>query len=164
LAHEINGSLVIGFCFIESMIEMNQWINFLCPLNETSGRFLPLGYLFSFLIETPICSSVCRRGIRSGAECSPESGLTACTYPIVVLVICRSLSPAPRAQFYLIIAETFAPVAECALFWLAYGEAEQFGKASMWRDFGADCHRQPRVILIAARFKCLRWFGLRVED
>jgi hypothetical protein len=31
--------------------------------------------------------------------------------------------------FYLVIAETFAPVAECLLFWLA------FGKEARWRDF-----------------------------
>ena len=34
-----------------------------------------------------------------------------------------------RAVF-LSVAETFAPVAECLLFWLA------FGKESRWRDFG----------------------------
>jgi len=30
---------------------------------------------------------------------------------------------------FLLVAETFAPVAECALFWMA------FGKESTWRDF-----------------------------
>ena len=33
-----------------------------------------------------------------------------------------------RAVF-LLVAETFAPLAECALFWLA------FGKQTTWRDF-----------------------------
>jgi hypothetical protein len=32
--------------------------------------------------------------------------------------------------FYLLVAETFAPLAECLLFWLA------FGKEARWRDFG----------------------------
>jgi len=31
---------------------------------------------------------------------------------------------------YLLVAELFAPVAECTLFWLA------FGKEAKWRDFG----------------------------
>jgi len=31
---------------------------------------------------------------------------------------------------FLLVAETFAPLAECALFWLA------FGKQATWRDFG----------------------------
>jgi hypothetical protein len=35
------------------------------------------------------------------------------------------------------VAETFAPVAECILFWLAFGTTTDFGKGSMWRDFGA---------------------------
>jgi hypothetical protein len=30
---------------------------------------------------------------------------------------------------FLLVAETFAPVAECVLFWLA------FGKDATWRDF-----------------------------
>jgi hypothetical protein len=38
---------------------------------------------------------------------------------------------------YLLVAETFAPVAECILFWLAFGSAAELGKRSMWRDFGA---------------------------
>jgi hypothetical protein len=35
------------------------------------------------------------------------------------------------------VAETFAPIAECGVFWRAFGESEQLGKGSMWRDFGA---------------------------
>ena len=62
--------------------------------------------------------------------------MTACTYPIVVLVFPVVLASASRTV-YLIIAEIFAPVAECVLFWLAYGERELIGKAAMWRDFGA---------------------------
>jgi hypothetical protein len=31
---------------------------------------------------------------------------------------------------FISVAETFAPVAECLLFWLA------FGKETRWRDFG----------------------------
>jgi hypothetical protein len=41
-----------------------------------------------------------------------------------------------RATF-LLVAETFAPVAECVLFWLAFGSAAEVGRRSMWRDFGA---------------------------
>jgi len=28
-------------------------------------------------------------------------------------------------------------VAECVLFWLAYGDSEELGKVSMWRDSAA---------------------------
>jgi len=46
--------------------------------------------------------------------------LTACTYPIVVLVLPYIVwKPFGRAA-YLGVAETFAPLAECVFFWLAY--------------------------------------------
>jgi hypothetical protein len=99
-------------------------------------RFFPLGYLFSILIETPVLviglssRHPIRRRLWAGIW------LTACTYPIVVLVLPLALANLSRTG-YLVVAEIFAPVAECALFWLAYGESEQVGKASMWRDFGA---------------------------
>lgn len=92
-------------------------------------RFLPIGYFFTIAIETPILllglsrHHPVRRRLLSGIW------LTACTYPIVVLVLPLLLRAYSRT-FYLSIAETFAPVAECLLFWAA------FGKETRWRDFG----------------------------
>jgi hypothetical protein len=82
--------------------------------------FLPVGYLFTISIETPVLffglspHHSKRRRILAGLW------LTACTYPIVTLVLPLLLVDHSRA-FYLLIAEVFAPVAECALFWLAFG-------------------------------------------
>src|SRR6185436_19251310 len=45
--------------------------------------------------------------------------LTACTYPIVVLVLPTIFFGMPRWQ-YLAVAETFARVAECLIFWVAF--------------------------------------------
>jgi hypothetical protein len=58
--------------------------------------------------------------------------LTACTYPVVVLVLPPLLG---FGTVYLVVAETFAPVAECALFWAAFGSREEAWRPSMWRDF-----------------------------
>ena len=91
-------------------------------------QFLPVGYLLTIAIETPILfvglssHHSKRRRILAGLW------LTACTYPIVTLVLPLLLVDHSRA-FYLLIAEVFAPVAECALFWLA------FGREATWRDF-----------------------------
>ena len=91
-------------------------------------QFLPVGYLLTIAIETPILfiglssHHSKRRRILAGLW------LTACTYPIVTLVLPLLLVEHSRA-FYLLIAEVFAPVAECLLFWLA------FGKEAKWRDF-----------------------------
>ena len=46
--------------------------------------------------------------------------LTACTYRIVVLVMPLLVPPSWGRAGYLAIAETFAPAAECALFWIAF--------------------------------------------
>ncbi len=97
-------------------------------------RFLPLGYLLTILIETPIlCIGLSRRH-PLGRKLLAGIWLTACTYPIVTLVLPLLFAPERRA-LYLVVAETFAPAAECTLFWLAFGKMEEVGKTSVWRDF-----------------------------
>ena len=63
--------------------------------------------------------------------------VNACTYPIVVLVL-PYLVWVPFGRIaYLAVAETFAPVAECSLFWLAFGSAQLRFRISMY-------HQAPR--------------------
>jgi hypothetical protein len=100
-------------------------------------QFLLVGYLFSIAIETPILMlglsprHPMRRRIFAGIW------LTACTYPIVVLVLPQLTYQTPDDRLrYLLVAEIFAPVAECTLFWLAFGTRAEFGRRSMWRDLG----------------------------
>jgi len=122
-------------------------------------RFFPLGYLFSILIETPVLliglssRHPIRRRLWAGIW------LTACTYPIVVLVLPLALANLSRTG-YLVVAEVFAPVAECVLFWLAYGESEQVGQASMWRDFGAIVLANLASFLGGEVLNAYGWFGL----
>jgi hypothetical protein len=122
-------------------------------------RFFPLGYLFSILIETPVLliglsqRHPIRRRLFAGIW------LTACTYPIVVLVLPLVLASISRAK-YLVVAEVFAPVAECLLFWLAYGESDQVGKASMWRDFSAIVIANLASFLGGEVLNAYGWFGL----
>jgi hypothetical protein len=99
-------------------------------------RFLPLGYLFTVAIETPILFFALSPHHPRRHRILAGLWLTACTYPIVTLVLPLLLENYSRAT-YLLVAETFAPVAECVLFWLAFGSAAEVGKRSMWRDFGA---------------------------
>ncbi len=97
--------------------------------------FLPLGYAVSVLVETPFLLLLLsprhpfRRCLFAGFW------LTACTYPVVILVMHPLLGG--TYWLYLLVAETFAPAAECALFWLAFGKREEFGRRSMWQDFAA---------------------------
>jgi hypothetical protein len=107
--------------------------------------WMPGHYLITIAIETPILliGLSARHSWQVRLFCGVW--LTACTYPIVVLVLplLFGLTPEVFAQAretdsprlaYLIVAETFAPAAECALFWLAFGKRELVGTRSMWQD------------------------------
>ena len=93
-------------------------------------HFLPIGYLFTIAIETPILFFGLSAHHSKLRKVAAGVWLTACTYPIVTLVLPLLLWNHSRAMF-LVVAEVFAPVAECLLFWLA------FGREARWRDFGA---------------------------
>lgn len=113
-------------------------------------RFLPIGYLLTIAIESPVLliglsrHHSLRRRLLSGIW------LTACTYPIVVLVLPLVLVNQSRAVF-LLVAEAFAPVAECVLFWLA------FGKETKWRDFAVIVTANLASFLAGELFNALVW-------
>jgi hypothetical protein len=76
------------------------------------------GYLLSVLIETPALwiglSPVHSRGRKLFAGL----WLTACTYPVVALIMPKLPPP-----YYPWAAEAFAPISECALFATAFRDA-----------------------------------------
>lgn len=88
------------------------------PLNEL-WYFLPVGYLVTILIETPVLLVGLSRKVTIGQRLRCGVWLTACTYPIVVLVLPAIFFDQSRS-LYLTVAEIFAPVGECFLFWLAF--------------------------------------------
>jgi hypothetical protein len=83
-------------------------------------HFFPLGYLLSISIETPVLLIGLSPRHPFGRKLLAGVWLTACTYPIVTLVLPLVFVNSSRT-IYLIVAETFAPAAECVLFWLAFG-------------------------------------------
>ena len=105
-------------------------------------HFLPIGYLFTIAIETPILLLGLSRHHSIKRRLLAGIWLTACTYPIVVLVL--PLVFDQSRTLYLSVAETFAPVAECLLFWAA------FGKETRWRDFGVIVVANLASFLIGA--------------
>ena len=122
-------------------------------------RFLPLGYLLTILIETPILLVGLSRGHPLKRRLFAGVWLTACTYPIVVLVLPLLFAPDQRMS-YLVVAETFAPVAECVLFWLAFGKHEAVGTTSMWRDFTAIIVANLASFGLGEVMNAWSWFGL----
>ena len=122
-------------------------------------RFLPLGYLLTILIETPILIVGLSRRHPLKRKVLTGVWLTACTYPIVVLVLPVLFAQQSRT-FYLLVAETFAPLAECILFWLAFGVREEARKSSMWRDFIAIILANLASFGVGEVFNMYGWFGL----
>jgi len=121
--------------------------------------FLPVGYLFTVALETPVLL-LClaprhpvRRRFLSGLW------LTACTYPVVVLVLPLLFGSSTRFA-YLVAAETFAPVAECALFRAAFGGRDETGRAFMWRDFAAITAANLVSFALGELLNLYGWFGV----
>jgi hypothetical protein len=121
--------------------------------------FLPVGYLFTVALETPVLllglapRHPLRRKFFSGLW------LTACTYPIVVLVLPLLFQSSARLA-YLVTAETFAPVAECALFWMAFGARDEAGRAFAWRDFAAITAANLLSFALGELLNLYEWFGV----
>src|SRR5687768_12910349 len=78
--------------------------------------FLPLGYALTVALETPVLFFGLSPIHSRARRLAYGFWLTACTYPIVVLALTQL--DWPRWQ-YLAVAETFAPLAECLLFYAA---------------------------------------------
>ena len=72
------------------------------------------------------------------------------------------VAAAVRSLFahYLVVAETFAPVAECVLFWLAFGKETEVGTRSMWRDFTAIIVANLASFAAGEVLNAYHWFGL----
>jgi len=117
-------------------------------------RFFPIGYLLTIVIETPIllvglsARHTLRRRLFAGVW------LTACTYPIVILVLPLLFT---SRFIFLLVAETFAPVAECLLFWLAFGGKEG---SVRWRDFAVIVIANLASFGVGEALNAWRWFGL----
>lgn len=119
--------------------------------------FLPFGYLLTILIETPVLlfglspRHPVKRKLLAGVW------LTACTYPIVVLVLPLLFE---SRTAYLIVAETFAPIAECVLFWVAFGKSELLGTYQMSRDFLTIIVANLMSFGLGEVINAYDWFGL----
>jgi hypothetical protein len=101
---------------------------------EALWAFLPKGYALTILVEAPILVLGLSRQFSWKERLFAGIWLTTCTYPVVILVLPLALADCPWWLF-LLIAETFAPVAECALFWLLYTDRSSLRVRATWRNF-----------------------------
>lgn len=82
--------------------------------------FLPRGYLLTIAIEIPILLLGLSPSHPPSRRLIAGCWLTACTYPIVILVLPMTVGAVWGYIAYVVIAETFAPVAECLMFRAAF--------------------------------------------
>lgn len=101
--------------------------------------FLPWGYLFTIALETPVLLVGLSAAHPLSRRLFAGVWLTACTYPIVVLVMPLLIAEVYGQIAFLAVAETFAPAAECLLFWLAFHDSPTVTSPAPFlpRDFAA---------------------------
>lgn len=108
------------------------------PTPADLWAFLPLGFALSVLLELPVLLIGLSRHHSLSRRLLAAVWLTACTYPIVVLVLPLVLRPALSYAGYVAVAEIFAPAAECALFWWAFLRHEpQISRGEIAQDMAA---------------------------
>ena len=106
---------------------MQSWIDslfFQNPSIDNLWRFLPFGYLLTVMVESPVLWMFLPK-LTLMQRVWNCIWLTACTYPIVVLVLPALMTEFSRGT-YLLVAETFAPAAECWVFWFARHGTREF--------------------------------------
>lgn len=121
--------------------------------------FLPLGYVTTILIETPILLFGLSPKLSFKQKFLCGIWLTACTYPVVVLVLPAAIQDFSR-NAYLAVAETFAPVGECLLFWLAFRGKNLLETKDWIRSFIAIVAANLVSFGIGEILNFYSWFGL----
>ena len=126
---------------------------------QTLLLFLPLGYLITVLIEAPVLVFGLSKNFTFRQRLFAGFWLTACTYPIVVLVLPILFADSSRF-LYLLVAETFAPVAECTLFWFAFRNQLNNDFKTKLRNFAVITLANLLSFGIGEILNAVSWFGL----
>ena len=128
------------------------------PISEL-WKFLPFGYLLTILIETPVLLLGLPKPLNLRQRLLCGLWLTACTYPIVILVLPAIFLDNSRT-LYLAIAETFAPVAECLLFWFAYRKIELLSTGAWVQAVAVIVVANLASFGLGEGLNAYSWFGL----
>jgi hypothetical protein len=121
--------------------------------------FFPIGYLFTVAVETPVLLIGLTRRLSFKQRLFAGLWLTACTYPIVVLVLPIVLSSFSRST-YLLVAEVFAALGECALFLVAFKGQLESGFTARLRNCGVIIAANVLSFIGGELLNSTRWFGL----
>lgn len=144
------------FLFFFDEVDFVQTQNL--PLRDL-WLFLPVGYLLTILIETPVLLLGLPSTLSFRQKMLCGIWLTACTYPIVVLVLPAIFFGMPRWQ-YLSVAETFAPLAECLIFWMAFRSKGLLDSSGWMRSFVVIVIANLASFGVGEILNYTGWFGL----
>lgn len=121
--------------------------------------FLPIGYLFTIAVETPVLIFGLSPKVTFRQKLWCGVWLTACTYPVVVLVLPAIFMDQSRT-LYLAVAETFAPAGECLLFWIAFRGKNVLNSSDWARCFAAIMFANLASFGFGEIMNYVGWFGL----
>jgi hypothetical protein len=94
-------------------------------------------YLITIAIEAPILWVALAPVHRWPSRLFAGVWLTACTYPLLGLVLPLALDPHTQRGWYALVGETLVPLAECLLFWVAFIQHRQLPRRVVVRDMAA---------------------------
>ncbi len=100
-------------------------------------RMMAVAYAITVAIELPALLVGLSRRHAIKHRLFTGFWLTACTYPILWLVLPEFFQLPEQHVLYLAVGETFVPIAECLLFWFAFGKTEPQSRGATVRDFAA---------------------------
>jgi hypothetical protein len=120
--------------------------------------FLPFGYILTILIETPILLIGLSPKLSFKQKLACGVWLTACTYPIVVLVLPALMQDFSRFT-YLLVAESFAHFGECVIFWIAFRGKNLLDSGSWVRCFAAILVANFASFSFGELMNYYQWFG-----
>ncbi len=121
--------------------------------------FFPIGYAATILIETPVLLALLPSKISFRQKLACGVWLTACTYPVVVLVLPAAMENFGRF-WYLLVGELFAHFGECVIFWLAFRGRQDLNTKDWIRSFSAVLLANFASFVIGEILNAYRWFGL----
>jgi hypothetical protein len=107
---------------------MNDMLNYL--------QLMVMGYLITIAVETALLILLLSRRHSMRIRLFAGVWLSSCTIPVVWLVLPQLFEPTDRWRF-LLIAETFAPIAECTIFWFTFILQQERDRRATVRDFAA---------------------------
>lgn len=96
---------------------------------------LLIGYLLTVIVETLVLAIGLSKRNSITVRLFAGTWLTACTYPAVNMIIPILFKSTDLYFAEVATSETFAAVAECALFWAAFSRHGEPERRSMRQDF-----------------------------